>query len=90
MMTKLTGAVAFSLATMLVACTVVRTNPSASVPQWQNPDTASYNTVAPIGSTGTGAAECREYQQTITIAGQTQQAYGTACKRADGSWRVVP
>jgi surface antigen len=32
---------------------------------------------------------CREYQQTVTIGGQPQQAYGTACRQPDGSWLIV-
>jgi surface antigen len=45
-------------------------------------------TVAPVGSTG--RPECREFQQTITINGKTEKAYGTACRQADGTWRIVP
>jgi surface antigen len=45
-------------------------------------------TVAPAGSTG--RTECREFQQTITINGKTEKAYGTACRQADGTWRIVP
>lgn len=33
---------------------------------------------------------CREYQQTITIEGRTQQGYGTACLQPDGSWKLLP
>ncbi|SFD21035.1 hypothetical protein [Pseudoalteromonas denitrificans] len=32
---------------------------------------------------------CREFQQTITISGDTEQAFGTACLQADGSWKIV-
>ncbi len=32
---------------------------------------------------------CREYTREIVIDGETQTAYGTACMRADGSWRLV-
>jgi hypothetical protein len=32
---------------------------------------------------------CREYQSTITVGNQQQQAYGTACLQPDGTWRVV-
>ncbi len=33
--------------------------------------------------------ECREFQQQVTIGGQNQEAYGTACRQPDGSWQVV-
>ena len=32
---------------------------------------------------------CREFQQTITIGGETQQGYGTACRQPDGTWQIV-
>lgn len=33
--------------------------------------------------------QCREFQQEVTIDGQRQEAYGTACLQPDGSWEVV-
>ena len=36
----------------------------------------------------TGGDYCREYQQTLTIAGKTQKGYGTACLQPDGSWEL--
>ncbi len=32
---------------------------------------------------------CREFQQTVTIGGKTEEAYGTACRQPDGSWKIV-
>lgn len=32
---------------------------------------------------------CREYQTTATVAGRTQNVYGTACLQPDGAWRIV-
>jgi hypothetical protein len=34
-------------------------------------------------------ATCREFQQTITVGGTAQEAYGTSCLQPDGSWKVV-
>lgn len=31
---------------------------------------------------------CREYTQTMTIAGKTQKGFGTACLQPDGSWKL--
>lgn len=33
---------------------------------------------------------CREFQQTITIDGNFEEAYGTACLQGDGTWQIVP
>jgi surface antigen len=32
---------------------------------------------------------CREYQTTVVIGGQTERAYGTACRQPDGQWEKV-
>jgi hypothetical protein len=32
---------------------------------------------------------CREFLQTVTVGGRSEQAYGTACMQPDGSWRIV-
>ena len=57
---------------------------------WSNPDTGNHGTVVPTreGNDSSGNL-CREYQTTVTVGGKTEQAYGTACRQADGSWKVV-
>jgi hypothetical protein len=32
---------------------------------------------------------CREFQQTITVGGNVENAYGTACLQADGAWKII-
>jgi len=39
--------------------------------------------------TSSAGLPCREFQQTITVGGNREQGYGTACLQADGSWRIV-
>jgi surface antigen len=57
---------------------------------WVNPDTGNRGTVMPVREGQSASGEyCREFQQTITVGGQTQQGYGTACRAPDGQWRVV-
>jgi len=57
---------------------------------WNNPDSGNSGTVTPVrdGSTSSGLY-CREFQQTITVGGRTETAYGTACREPDGTWRIV-
>jgi surface antigen len=56
---------------------------------WSNPDSGNSGTVTPTKTYQTVQGEyCREYQQTITVAGKTQEAYGTACRQPDGTWKV--
>ncbi len=56
---------------------------------WSNPDTGHSGSVTPINVVQQpNGSYCREYKQTITVDGQLQQAYGTACRQPDGTWRV--
>ena len=56
---------------------------------WNNPDTGNYGTVVPVrDGTSTSGLYCREFQQTVTIGGNTESAYGTACRQPDGSWQI--
>ena len=57
---------------------------------WNNPDSGNAGTVTPMrdGSTPSGLY-CREFHQTVTIGGQTEAAYGTACRQPDGTWKIV-
>jgi surface antigen len=56
---------------------------------WTNPDTDNRGTVTPVreGRADTGEY-CREFQQTVTIGGRTEEAYGVACRKPDGSWEI--
>ena len=64
--------------------------PSGTAQTWRNPDNGHYGAVTPKPAYQTPQGQyCREYQQTITVGGRTEQAYGTACREADGSWRIV-
>lgn len=45
--------------------------------------------VAVAAPRASGAPYCREYQATSTIDGRPQPVYGTACRQADGTWRIV-
>ena len=56
---------------------------------WTNPDSGNSGTITPTKTyQKSGAEYCREYQQTVTIGGKTEDAHGTACRQPDGSWRV--
>jgi surface antigen len=57
---------------------------------WSNPDSGNRGAVAPSREgTSTSGKYCREFRQTVTIGGRTEQAYGVACQQPDGSWEVV-
>ncbi len=55
---------------------------------WQ--DGTAHGSVTPVreGRSSFGR-HCREFQKTVTIGGRQENAYGTACRDADGAWEVV-
>lgn len=57
---------------------------------WNNPQSGNSGTVTPVrdGRDNSGRY-CREYQQTITVGGRKESAYGTACQSANGDWEIV-
>lgn len=66
------------------------TAPVGETINWYNPDSGHSGSITPVrvGQTSTGAY-CREFQQTVTIDGQTERAYGTACQQPDGTWQIM-
>jgi surface antigen len=64
--------------------------PSGTATTWRNPDTGNSGTITPQAAVQDASGQyCREFQQTITVGGQTQQGYGTACRQPSGSWQIV-
>jgi len=56
---------------------------------WNNPNTGNSGTVTPVrDGTSTTGEYCREFQQSVVIGGQTEQAYGVACRKPDGTWEI--
>jgi surface antigen len=58
--------------------------------QWQNPQSSNYGTITPTrqGYSASGLP-CREFRQQVYIGGRKREAYGTACRQADGSWQIT-
>ena len=64
-------------------------NRAGQTSAWQNPDSGNSGTITPTRTTQLANGQyCREYKQTITVGGETQNAYGTACRQPDGSWKI--
>ena len=67
----------------------LESSPSGTTESWKNPDSNNSGTVTPTRTYQAQSGEyCREFEQSITIGGETQQAYGTACRQPDGNWQV--
>jgi surface antigen len=77
-------------AEMEKASTRATTAPIGQPISWRNPDSGNSGTVTPTREgTAANGDYCREFQQSVTVSGKTEQAYGTACRQPDGSWKVV-
>ncbi|MBT5074920.1 MAG: hypothetical protein HOJ34_00645 [Kordiimonadaceae bacterium] len=64
--------------------------PSGQSATWYNPDTGNSGSYVPQPAYENNEGQyCREYQQTVTIGGQAENAYGKACRQPDGSWKIV-
>lgn len=64
--------------------------PAGQTVAWNNPDSGHSGTITPVRTYEQAPGQyCREYQTTVNIGGQNEQAYGTACRQPDGSWKVV-
>ncbi len=63
----------------------VRTGVSST---WKNPDTGVQYSVTPTRTYETTSGPCREFTTEAIVGGKREKIYGTACRQADGSWKV--
>ncbi|MBT3907856.1 MAG: glycine zipper 2TM domain-containing protein [Rhodospirillaceae bacterium] len=66
------------------------TTPVGKTIAWNNPDSGNSGTFTPTrdGTDRQTGNYCREYKTTINVGGKYEEAYGTACRQADGTWRI--
>lgn len=70
--------------------TTLESQPTGTTSTWRNPDSGHHGSVTPTKTYQADSGQfCREYQQTVTVGGRTEDAYGTACRQPDGSWKIV-
>jgi surface antigen len=71
----------------------LETNPTGKTTAWKNPDTGGRYEVTPVRTVhqprGRDAEVCREFVSKVLIGGKHEEAYGTACRKPDGSWQIV-
>ncbi len=62
---------------------------SGTTSTWRNPDTDHSGSITPTKAYQVAdGSYCREFTQTILVGGREQEAYGTACRQADGTWKL--
>lgn len=66
-------------------------NQTGSTQDWYNPDSGNSGSYAPQAAYQEPNGDyCREFTQSVQIAGDTQEMYGTACRQPDGTWKIDP
>jgi surface antigen len=57
---------------------------------WSNPDNGHRGSVTPTRTFQDNSGQyCREYTQKVVVGGKSQDAYGRACRKPDGSWEIA-
>ncbi len=58
---------------------------------WKNPNTGNSGRVTPTQTTRNESSgeDCRRYEHQIIVDGQKEIVKGTACRKPDGTWRVI-
>ena len=68
----------------------LETTPSGRPSTWNNPDNGHTGSVTPTRTYQNAQGQyCREFTQDVSIGGQQHQAYGTACRQPDGTWKII-
>ena len=62
--------------------------PVGQTSSWSNPDNGHSGTVTPTKTFQSDGTYCREYRQTVNVGGKQQEAYGSACRQPDGTWKI--
>ena len=63
---------------------------SNSRTSWNNPDSGNAGSVTPTRTFEMADGSfCREYTSMVEVGGESETAYGTACRQDDGSWKIT-
>ncbi len=72
------------------AMQVLETAPTHHTEQWVNPDSGARYEMTPTRTYQSGMGQpCREFSFESYVGGRPQETWGTACRQADGSWRIT-
>jgi surface antigen len=64
-------------------------NRTGQASSWQNPESGNSGSITPTRTYQIANGQyCRAYTQDIHVGGEKHQTHGTACRQADGSWKI--
>ena len=67
----------------------METVPTNEVGVWDNPNSGNMGSFTPKTTVILESGQpCREFTQVVYIGGNPASAHGTACRQADGSWKI--
>ena len=65
-------------------------NKAKQASTWRNPDSGNSGTVTPVSTyRDTAGNDCREFETAIFVDGKQEKGTGTACRQADGTWKIA-
>lgn len=68
----------------------IENQPQGGSVAWNNPDSGnSGNTQIRRVYEADGGQACKDFTQTVNVGGEVQTQTGTACRQADGTWKVL-
>ncbi|MGI9307339.1 MAG: RT0821/Lpp0805 family surface protein [Gammaproteobacteria bacterium] len=63
---------------------------SNSAVSWSNPDSGNTGSVTPTNAYQMADGNyCREYTSMVEVSGESETAYGSACRQPDGNWMIA-
>ena len=71
------------------AARAFESNRTGQAASWKNPDSGNSGSITPTRTYQASSGQyCREYRQDVVIDGELQEAYGTACRQPDNTWKI--
>lgn len=68
----------------------METTPTGRSVNWRNPDNGNTYSVTPTRTYRTASnGDCRDYDAWVFMGGYERKVTGTACRKADGTWKTV-
>lgn len=69
---------------------VLESNKTGQSFTWSNAESGHLGTVMPTRTFENDEGQsCRDFQQTVTVYSETYLAYNSACRQADGTWKLL-
>jgi surface antigen len=72
----------------LKAAQALETAPTGQATAWRNPDSGAQYNMTPTRTYQAHGENCRDYTIDATVEGKPEKVQGSACRKADGTWKT--